>query len=116
MKTKGEQIIGKTCVSIKEKQADNTWYIDAGAMSHMTASKVFFTDFDPSMKGSVELAERGNNCAVQGIGSGILKCVVKNKIEALKDINVLYVSTLGSSLLSVIKLVNQGHRLHQGLY
>ena len=112
LKTKGEQIIGKTCVSIKEKQADYTWYIDSGATSHMTASKEFFTEFDPSMKGSVQLAERGKNCAVQGIGSGILKCVVENEIQALKVKNVLYVPTLGSSLLSVKKLVNQGYRLH----
>ncbi|XP_051163516.1 uncharacterized protein LOC127282958 [Leptopilina boulardi] len=108
-----QEIKGKTCLSASEIKSDkDCWYVDSGATSHMTTSKDTFDDYDPSVKGFVQLADSGKSCEVKGKGSGTIKCIVDGYLKEIKIHNVLYVPSLSSNLLSVIKLTKEGYSLN----
>ena len=99
------------CLTVKESYV---WVVDSGATSHMVNTKDFFKTFDSNRKGHVRLADDGKLAAVQGIGSGSIKCSLgksKQKIAEICVSDVLYVPSLGSNLLSVKKLAKAGHKI-----
>ena len=104
-----KRILEETCFSVTSAQDNpNSWFVDSGATSHMSSSREFFTTFDPSIKGFVQLADNSKKSEVQGMGSSIIKCAVDGQVNEVKVQNVLYLPTFGSNLLSVKKLTKDG--------
>lgn len=105
-KNNNEDVCLKTN-SIEEKGI--VWYMDSGATKHMVNNKSFFC-FDSRMKDNVRLAD-GRYAKIEGIGSGTIKCVQNgNNIRNIK-VDVLYVPTLETNLLSVRKLNERGFKV-----
>lgn len=104
------KIIDEFCFKVSS-DSSSEWCVDSGATSHMTCSKNFFSDLDLNVKGQVQLAEKDSKSQVHGVGSGVIKCDVNGKMSLLEVENVLYVPSFESSLLSVKKLVKDGHDL-----
>ena len=105
---------GKECLSVKLKEKDSkkSWHVDSGATSHMTISKEIFSEFDPSVKGHVLLAEENTTSEVKGMGSAVIKCIVDGQIREIPVQNVLYVPSLSSNLLSVKRLTKDGYSVN----
>ena len=99
-------------VKLKEKDSEKSWHVDSGATSHMTISKKIFSEFDPSVKGHVLLAEENTTSEVKGMGSGVIKCIVDGQIREIPVQNVLYVPSLSSNLLSVKRLTKDGYSVN----
>lgn len=107
-----------TCFSaqVQKESAQHTWIIDSGATSHISSAKDFFRSFDPSVRGTIQLAAINKKSEVLGMGSGTIKCTVDGEAKVLHMENVLYVPSFGSSLISVKKLSLQGYAVNfQGL-
>ena len=95
-----------------KKNYSNTWFVDAGATSHMTISKDFFIDFDSNIKGFVRLADPDKVSKIEGKGSGAIKFIVDGKQTQLKIKDVLYVPSFESNLVSVRKLTKEGYKVN----
>lgn len=102
-----------TCseVCLGAKTTDCSWIVDSGATSHMVQSPDFFSKIDSSKKGFVSLADE-RKAQIAGKGSGAIKCSIgKEKISDLEINDVLLVPGLGTNLLSVRKMTNEGYEL-----
>lgn len=100
--------IKESCLGVNEENKCDFWYVDSGASSHMCSSRQFFSEFNSKGTGFVQLADSSKKSEVKGIGSGILNCIIDNKVIKVKVRDVLYVLSFGSNLLSVKKLNEEG--------
>ncbi|KXJ42078.1 hypothetical protein RP20_CCG004144 [Aedes albopictus] len=84
------------------------WYIDSGASRHMTSDKSFFKSLRNSSGPSVVLAN-GKRVTAAGCGEGVVfgEDGNGNRVE-VKLIDVLYVPSLASGLVSVNRLTSKG--------
>ena len=93
------------------RKTECSWIVDSGATSHMVQTRDFFNKIDPSKKGSVSLADE-TKAAIEGKGSGAIKCSIGDKkFSELEISDVLLVPGLGTNLLSVRKMTNDGYEL-----
>lgn len=99
----------ETCCGAKSREVRNSWIVDSSATSHMVTSRDFFECFHSKGKVHVRLADEKKIAEIQGTGSGGINCATGSSIVEMEINNVLYVSTLGSNLLSVKKLVKEGY-------
>ncbi|XP_039313822.1 uncharacterized protein LOC105196674 isoform X3 [Solenopsis invicta] len=91
-------------VSCKNTGSSEDWYIDSGATIHLTNKKDWFQDFDEENGHSVAVAS-GQTLNFQGKGN----VIISTKNGEKKISNVVYVPDLKTNLLSVSKMVNNGH-------
>lgn len=95
--------------SALEKHADDLWYIDSGASSHMTDQDQLFTSFQSIKKGE-RMVKGVGGCLLPATGIGDIRA----KAEADgKQVNitlkkVLLVPGIGNNLLSVGAAADQG--------
>ncbi|CAK9820236.1 Copia protein [Anthophora plagiata] len=97
----------ETCIKVGTHTNEklHCWIIDSSATSNMSSSREFFQEFNVERGGHVRLADEEKMVDVHGIGSGTVKCVIdSDRVSEMKVRDVLYVPSLGSSLLSVRKL------------
>ena len=102
-----------TCreICLGARTTECSWIVDSGATSHMVQSREFFDKIDPSKKGFVCLADE-KKAAIEGKGSGAIKWSTGGeKFSQLEISDVLFVPGLGTNLLSVRKMTNDGYEL-----
>lgn len=98
----------------KDRYADDAWYIDSGATTHMTRDISFFDTLDKEFSDAIRLAN-GDLLQVKGKGTGKLKCLNKQGEEIIVEIkDVLYVPSLDGNLISVKKLTEKGFEVSFG--
>ena len=86
------------------------WYLDTGAINHMTGRQEFFNKLDESITRSVKF---GNNSRIQIKGRGEIEVNQKDgSIFCLG--NVLFVPKLEANILSLGRLDEEGYRMIMG--
>lgn len=95
------------CFHVSDQNKRSTcWFIDSGATNHMSANQDQFENLRKINRKVYLADDRGLNAT--GIGEVVLHCETGSRIR-LKD--VLLVPELGSSLLSVSKVVKNGFQV-----
>ena len=80
------------------------WYLDTGAMHHMTGQHEFFSDLDSDVKGSVKFGD-ASAVEIKGVGSIIFKA--KTGEDRLL-IGMYYIPALRNSIISIGQLDKNG--------
>jgi len=83
-----------------EEEAEELWYLDAGASNHMTGNRVAFSELDTGVVGTVKFGDI-SGVDIQGRGTVVFQC--KNgEHKALTD--VYYIPKLRSNIVSIGQL------------
>jgi hypothetical protein len=80
------------------------WYLDTGAMNHMTGQHEFFSTLDSGVKGSIKFTDT-STVKVKGVGSIIFKARTG---EHRLLIGVYYIPTLRNSIINIGQLDENG--------
>jgi len=83
------------------------WYLDTGAIHHMTGQREFFSDLDSDMKGSVKFGD-ASTIKIKGVGSVIFEAKIG---EHHLLTGVYYILALKNSIISVGQLDENGSRV-----
>jgi transposase InsO family protein len=86
--------------------------VDSGCTCHMTNRRDLMSNFKPCAPVRVRV---GGSGVCLGTGRGDLRCRVKDASNGVKSVvmnDVLYVETLGATLISVKKLLQRGLMVH----
>ena len=75
-----ERALLNTCSELccDTRKTECSWIVDSGATSQMVQSPDFFKKIDPSEKGFVSFADE-TKAAIEGKGSGAIKCSIVDK-------------------------------------
>jgi hypothetical protein len=87
-----------------EKVKNEEWYLDTGCSNHMTANRDWLTNFDPSKKSSIKLAN-SSKVAAQGTGNIVVRG--NNGVKVIIR-DVFYVPEMNCNLLSIGQLAEKG--------
>ena len=87
--------------------SDNNWYLDLGALHHMTNRKDWLENY---AEDSVVKVSLGDDSVVQAKGSGTVRILLKVPRGVSEGIleNVLYVLEIAKNLLSVLQATKKG--------
>lgn len=91
-------------IALASALTKDTWILDSGATTHITANRDLFTEIRPYTT-SLKWGE-AKTIPVKGIGAIRVKFASTGKIGTIQD--CLYVPELGVNLLSVGKLITKG--------
>jgi hypothetical protein len=80
------------------------WYLDTGAMSHMTGRAQAFSDLDHAVQGTVRFSD---DSIVSIEGRGIVEFTSKTG-ESIKLVGVLYIPRLNNSITPLGQLDERG--------
>jgi hypothetical protein len=83
------------------------WYLDTGSTHHMTGRREFFTELDPSVRGSVKFRD-ASRVEIKGVGS--VTFTAKSGEHRLLT-GVYYIPVLRNSIISVGQLDENGSRV-----
>ncbi|XP_074368812.1 uncharacterized protein LOC141708885 [Apium graveolens] len=93
--------------SIEEAKMSQVWYLDNGAIQHMTGDRGKFKELDQTVTGQVRF---GDGSTVAICGKGVISFLCKNGKEwKLKD--VYYIPTLCNNTLSLGQLAEEGSKV-----
>ena len=76
------------------------WYLNTGAMHHMTGRREFFSDLDSGVKGAIKFGD-ASAIEIKGVGSIIFKAKMR---EHRLLTGVYYIPTLRNSIINVRQL------------
>uniref|UniRef100_T1IRX6 CCHC-type domain-containing protein n=1 Tax=Strigamia maritima TaxID=126957 RepID=T1IRX6_STRMM len=88
----------------------NSWYLDSGAISHMSSDIDKFVNIDYNANKQVTLAD-GRISISSGIGQARLIIRGQNGLKILRLDNVLYIPSLNGNLLSAGRIVDLGYTM-----
>ncbi|XP_047164065.1 uncharacterized protein LOC124833595 [Vigna umbellata] len=86
---------------------ESCWYLDTGCSNHMTGKREWLIDLDTSIKSNVRFVD---NSVIMAEGAGKVSITRKDGRFAYM-INVLYVPTMRSNLLSLGQLLEKGYTM-----
>jgi hypothetical protein len=97
------KVLVSLCNSSSNDKADG-WYLDTGATHHMTGRREFFTELDPSVRGSIKFGD-ASGVEIKGVGS--VTFIAKSGKHRLLT-GVYYIPALRNSIISVGQLDENG--------
>jgi hypothetical protein len=100
------KVLVSLCNGSSNDKADG-WYLDTGATHHMTGRREFFTELDPSVRGSVKFRD-ASRVEIKGVGS--VTFTAKSGEHRLLT-GVYYIPVLRNSIISVGQLDENGSRV-----
>lgn len=89
------------------EQTGNSWYLDNGAINHMTGDLQKFMESCEGIIGKVRFGD-GSSVEIKGKGSILFRCKTGDQWLLL---GVYYIPRLRSNLVSLGQLTENGHRI-----